>query len=53
MEHSITDVCESNDRLLFLKQEQEKFSQGSKQWTYLQTKMDTIIAQNYLHYVNR
>lgn len=53
MEHGTTDVCESNNRLLFLKQEQEKYSQGSKQWIYLQSQMDRIIAQNYLQYVNR
>ena len=53
MEHGTTDVCESNDRLLFLKQEQEKYSQGSPRWIDLQTEIDQIAAQNYLHYVNR
>jgi hypothetical protein len=53
MEHSTTDVCESNDRLLFLKQEQEKYTEGSPRWIDLQTEIDQIVAQNYLEYVNR
>lgn len=43
----------SNDQLLFLKQEQEQYAEGSKQWMYLQENINQIIAQNYLEYVNR
>ena len=43
----------TNDKLLFLKQEQEKTTEGSKDWSYYQDLMNHIIAQNYLHYVNR
>jgi hypothetical protein len=53
MEHSITNVCESNNRLLLLREEQVKFTEGSKKWLSLQTLINQIIAQNYLHYVNR
>jgi hypothetical protein len=53
MEQSITNVCRSKDRLLFLKQEQEKYAEGSKDWTYIQENINRIVAQNYLEYVNR
>lgn len=53
MEQLASTVCESNDRLVFLKQEQEKYSEGSPRWSNLQTQIDEIVAQNYLHYVNR
>ena len=43
----------SNDQLLFLKQEQERFVEGSKQWIYLQENINQIVAQNFLEYVNR
>jgi len=43
----------TNDQLLFLKQEQEKHVEGSKQWTYLQENINQIVAQNFLEYVNR
>lgn len=43
----------SDDQLVFLKQQQEKYAQGSKQWIYLQGHMDQIIADNFLEYVNR
>jgi hypothetical protein len=53
MEHSTTGVCKSNDRLVFLKQEQEKYTEGSPRWINLQTEINQIVAQNYLEYVNR
>ena len=52
MEQSSTSVCKSKDRLIFLKQEQEKYSEGSPRWIDLQTEIDQIVAQNYLEYVN-
>jgi len=53
MEQFTSTLCESKDRLVFLKQEQEKYSEGSPRWINLQTEIDEIVAQNYLHYVNR
>ena len=32
---------------------QEKYTEGSPRWINLQTEIDEIVAQNYLHYVNR
>ena len=43
----------SNDQLIFLKQEQEQYAEGSKQWMYLQENINQIVAQNFLEYVNR
>ena len=43
----------ANDKLLFLRQAQEQTKEGSKDWSYYQDLMNQIIAQNYLHYVNR
>lgn len=43
----------TNDKLLFLRQAQEQTKEGSKDWSYYEDLMNQIIAQNYLHYVNR
>ena len=43
----------SNDKLIFLKQEQQQYSEGTSNWIKLQTRIDHIIAQNYLEYLNR
>ena len=43
----------ANDRLVLLKKEQEKYHEGSLDWIDIQSKVDQIIAQNYLEYVNR
>jgi len=53
MEQSTPVMCEPNNKLLFLRQEQEQYAEGSKQWTYLQENINQIVAQNYLEYVNR
>lgn len=53
MEQSSTRMCESKDRLVFLKNEQTKYAQGSPRWIELQSELDQIIAQNYIEYVNR
>lgn len=51
--------CRSSDDtgnqplLLKLREEQIKFAEGSNKWLSLQTMINQIIAQNYLHYVNR
>ena len=46
-------MCESDNRLILLRQEQAAEKEGSKQWADLQAKINVIIADNYLHYVNR
>mgnify|MGYP006978339300 CR=1 FL=1 len=43
----------SQSFLLKLKAEQERTKEGTKNWFYYQDLMNQIIAQNYLHYVNR
>lgn len=43
----------TNDKLLLLRKEQEQFIEGSKNWICLESMINQIIAQNYLHYVNR
>jgi hypothetical protein len=43
----------TNDQLLLLRQEQALVKEGSKQWAKLQEKINQIVAQNYLEYVNR
>jgi hypothetical protein len=46
----------SNDKSVLLKNlkvEQEQYTEGSKQWTYIQENINQIVAQNYLEYVNR
>jgi len=53
MEQVTSNVCQSNNRLLLLKEEQAQYAEGSKQWTYLQENINQIVAQNYLEYVNR
>jgi len=53
MEQSTPVMCESDNRLILLRQEQAAEKEGSKQWADLQAKINVIIADNYLHYVNR
>lgn len=43
----------TNDRLLLLKKYQESYTEGSSKWIELQGKINQIIAENYLRYVNR
>lgn len=53
MDQSTRTLRSTNNRLVLLKQEQEKYHEGSKNWSYYQSLMNQIIAQNYLEYVNR
>jgi len=53
VEFSSTDVCDTKNRLILLRQEQANEKEGSKQWAKLQEKINQIVAQNYLEYVNR
>ena len=45
----------SNDQsiLLDLKQTQKGYKEGTPKWITLQSKIDEVVAQHYLHYVNR
>jgi len=53
VEQGTTNVCRTDDRLILLRQEQAAEKEGSKQWADLQAKINVIIADNYLQYVNR
>ena len=53
MEEGIRTQQSPNDRLVFLKKEQEQYAEGSKKWLYLQENINQIVAQNFLEYVNR
>ena len=58
MEQSTTTVRGSNDQSVHLKleelrQEQAQYGEGTTHWALIQEKINHIIAQNYLHYVNR
>ena len=47
---------QQNGRDLLLKklrQEQEQYGEGSCHWTLLEERINQLIAQNYLEYVNR
>lgn len=53
-----TSIRPSNDTgcesfLLTLKKEQETYHEGSFEWADIQSKINQIIAQNYLEYLNR
>lgn len=59
MEQSFRDVCQSDyksisvERLDMLRKEQDKYIQGSFEWADYEAKINRIIAENYLRYVNR
>lgn len=42
----------TDDKLLLLKQEQKQYAEGTASWHNLQTKIDQIVAQRLLEYVN-
>jgi methionyl-tRNA synthetase len=44
---------EADDRLVLLRKEQEKYHEGSFEWADIQAKINQIVAENFLHYVNR
>lgn len=43
----------SNDQLLLLRKEQNQIREGSLKWVELQDKINQIIAEKFLQYVNR
>lgn len=56
MEQSIRIMQPTNSRSVVLeklKAEQQNYYEGSFEWADLQSKIDQIIAENYLEYVNR
>lgn len=53
MGESSRDFEPTDDQLLFLKKQQEQYHEGSVEWTNIQAKINQIIAENYLQYVNR
>lgn len=44
----------SNSKLLLekLRKEQEQYGEGTANWAYVQEKINQIVAQNLLRYVN-
>ena len=36
-----------------LRNEQREYGEGTTHWALLQEKINQIVAENYLHYVNR
>lgn len=56
MESGTTTMCASNNRSISIKElreQQEQYAEGSNNWSYYQSLINQIIAQNYLEYVNR
>ena len=59
MATSTTDVRTPNYRSISvveldnLRKEQEQYSEGSFEWADYESKINQIIAENYLRYVNR
>jgi hypothetical protein len=59
VEPSTSAVCNADNRSISVEQldqlrkEQEKYSEGSFEWADYQAKIDRIVADNYLRYVNR
>ena len=53
MEQSNRSLQSADDKLVLLRKEQEKFAEGSFEFAELEVKINQIIAQNLLEYVNR
>jgi hypothetical protein len=56
MEQSSRTVGQTTDEYVVLKQlqeEQKNFHEGSFEWVDIQSKINRIVAQNFLEYVNR
>ena len=56
MESSSRFMQSTNNKQLLLEQlrkEQAEYGEDTIHWALLQDKINHIIAQNYLHYVNR
>jgi hypothetical protein len=59
MAESLTTMRESDNRSISVEQldqlrkEQANYTEGSFEWADYQAKIDRIVADNYLRYVNR
>lgn len=53
MAESIRIEQSTDDRLLHLRKELEKYHEGSFEYVDIQRKIDRIVAEKYLQYVNR
>lgn len=56
MEQSNNDQQSTDVRSVLLnnlRQEQEQYGEGSTHWSLIQEKINQIIAENYLEYLNR
>lgn len=53
MAESNRSLQSTNDKLVLLRKEQEQYGEGTANWAYVQEKINQIIAQNLLEYVNR
>lgn len=53
MEQSPGTLQRTDDRLLLLIEQQKKTKDGSSTWYDLQAQINQLIAENFLHYVNR
>jgi hypothetical protein len=53
MEYSPTDVRIADDRLLLLMEKQILSKEGSSEWYDIQQKINQLIAERFLRFVNR
>lgn len=56
MEQSSSDVRKSDYRKLLLEQlrkEQLEYGEGTTHWAIVQDKINQIVSENFLYYVNR
>ena len=56
MEQSNRNLQPTNDRHVLLEQlrrEQNEYGEGTSHWSLVQEKINQIVAQNLLEYVNR
>lgn len=43
----------SNDKLLLLREYQNQYAEGTKNWVFVQGLIDKVVAQRFLEYVTR
>jgi hypothetical protein len=56
MGQSCSDVCKSDYRHILLdklRNEQSQYSEGTVRWSHVQEKINQIVSENFLYYVNR
>lgn len=47
------EECDQSVLLEQLRREQQQYGEDTTHWALIQDKINQIIAQNFLHYVNR